>query len=180
MLKKFAISLIIMSTFMYGTVFLMSKRYETAFFDEILIQLNRMTANFNRPNEVEFTKILLASVINNEQPPSDWSRYIIHSSKYNNMELFYYYKIWTIKTELNLDDVNGSYPIYTASNEKKVVINMRYGPSKPVVQFPFYKNDKGDLITGLFFPVNERPLPADLNKDDKINHEDVILARKRG
>lgn len=179
MLKKFAISLLIMATFMYGTIFFMSKRYETVFFDEILIQLNRVTANINRPQEVEFTKILLASIINNEQPPSDWSRYIIHSPKYNNMELFYYYKIWTIKTELNLDDVNRSYPIYTVSNERKVVVNMRYGPSKPVVRFPFYKNDKGDLITGLFFPVNERPLSADLNNDDKINHEDVILARKR-
>jgi len=56
---------------------------------------------------------------------------------------------------------------------------MRYGPSKPVVQFPFYKNDKGDLITGLFFPVNEMPLAADLNNDKKINHEDVTLARKK-
>jgi len=180
MLKKFAISLIIMSTFMYGTVFFMSKHYETLFFDEILIQLNRMTANFNRPKEVEFTKILLTSIINNEQPPSDWNRYVVHSPKYDNTELFYYYKIWTINAKLNMDDINSSYPIFTASNEKKVVINMRYGPSKPVVQFPFYKNEKGDLITGVFFPVNERPLSADLNNDDKINHEDVILARKRG
>ena len=180
MLKKFAISLIIMSTFLYGTIFFMSKRYETLFFDEILIQLNRMAANFNRPQEVEFTKILLASIINNEQPPSDWNRYIVHSPKYDNKELFYYYKIWTINVKLNMDDITSSYPIFTASTEKKVVINMRYGQSKPVVRFPFYKNEKGDLITGLFFPVNERPLSADLNNDDKINHEDVILARKRG
>ena len=180
MIKKFAISLIIMSTFMYGTVFFMSQRYDTVFFDEILIQLNRMTANFNRPQEVEFTKILLAAIVNNEQPPSDWNRYILHSPKYDNTELFYYYKIWTINVKLNLDDINRSYPIYTAINENKVVLNMRYGQSKPVVQFPFYKNEKGDLITGLFFPVNERPLSADLNNDDKINHEDVIIARKRG
>ena len=50
---------------MYGTVFFMSQRYDTVFFDEILIQLNRMTANFNRPEEVAFTKILLAAIINN-------------------------------------------------------------------------------------------------------------------
>ena len=179
MLKKFSISLIIMSTFMYGSIFFMSKHYNTTFFDEILIQLNRMTANFNRPQEVEFTKILLASIINSENPPADWSSYILHNPKYDNKELSYYYKVWTIKVKLNMEDINSSYPIFTASNEKTVVINMRYGQSKPVVQFPFYKNENGDLITGLFFPVNERPLAADLNNDNKINHEDVIVARKR-
>ncbi len=55
---------------------------------------------------------------------------------------------------------------------------MRYGKSKPVVQFPFYKDKKGNMIAGLFFPINEQPLSADLNNDNKIDHKDVLIARK--
>lgn len=180
MLKKFAISLIIMSTFLYGTVFFLSRQYETAFFDEILIQLNRMSATMNKPQEVQFSKTILTSVINNEHQPSDWNKFIIHNSKYDHTELFYYYKVWSIKVKLNINDINSSYPIYSASSENSIVINMRYGKNKPVVQFPFFKDKKGNMIAGLFFPINVKPLSADLNNDNKINHDDVILARKHG
>ncbi len=180
MLKKFSISLIIMSTFLYGSIFFISKQYETAFFDEIVIQLNRMTASFNKSPEAQFTKIVLTAIINNEHPPPDWSNFIAHNLKYNHNELFYYYKVWSIKVKLSSEDINASYPIYSASNENFVVINMRYGRSKPVVQFPFYKNKKGDLVAGLFFPINEKPLSADLNNDNIINHKDVVIARKHG
>ena len=169
-----------MSTFLYGTIFVMSKHYETSFFDEILIQLNRMTANMNKSQEVEFTKTILTAIINNEHPPSDWNRFIVHDPKYDNKELFYYYKIWSIKTKLNINDINASYPIFTASSAKSIVINMRYGKDKPVLQFPFYKDKKENLMTGLFFPINEKPLNADLNNDDAINHKDVIMAKKKG
>jgi hypothetical protein len=180
MLKKFSISLIIMSTFLYGSIYFMSKKYDTTFFDEILIQLNRMTANFNKSQEAQFTKIILTTIINNEHPPSNWNRFIAHNAKYSHKELFYYYKVWSIKVKLNLEDINSSYPIFTSNSEKVMMINMRYGKSKPVVRFPFYKNKKGDMVAGLFFPVNEKPFSADLNKDKKINHQDVIIARKPG
>jgi len=180
MIKKFSISLIIMSTFLYGTIFVMSKRYETSFYDEIVFQLNRMTATMNKSQEVQFTKTILSAIINNEHPPSDWHRFIVHSPEYDNKELFYYYKIWSIKTQLNINDITASYPISTASNQTKIVLNMRYGKDKPVVQFPFYKDKKENLTTGLFFPINQQPLNADLNNDEKIDHQDVILARKHG
>jgi len=38
--KKFAFSLIVLSTIVYGSIFLMANHYGTGFFDEILIQLN--------------------------------------------------------------------------------------------------------------------------------------------
>ncbi len=180
MIKKFAISLIIMSTFLYGTIFVMSKRYETSFFDEISIQLIRMTASMNKSQEVQFTKIILTAIINNEHPPSDWNKFILHSPDYDNKELFYYYKIWSIKAKLNINDINAAYPIFTASSANSVIVNMRYGKDKPVVQFPFYKDKKENLMTGLFFPINQQPLNADLNNDDKIDHQDVVLARKHG
>ncbi len=180
MLKKFSISLIIMATFLYGTIFVMSQRYETSFFDEIVMQLNRMTANMNKSQEVQFTKLILTIIINNEHPPSDWNRFIAHNSEYDHKELFYYYKIWSIKAKLNINDINASYPIFTSSSENSIVINMRYGKDKPIVRFPFYKDEKENLITGLFFPINEKPLNADLNDDDKIDYKDVILARKKG
>jgi hypothetical protein len=180
MIKKFSISLIIMATFLYGTIFVMSKHYETSFFDEILIQLNRMTANMNKSQEVQFTKIILTAIINNEHPPSDWHRFILHSPEYDNKELFYYYKIWSVKAKLNINDINASYPIFTANSENSIVLNMRYGKDKPVVQFPFYKDKKENLTTGLFFPINAQPLNADLNNDKKIDHKDVIIARKQG
>ncbi len=179
MLKKFAISLIIMSTFLYGTIFMMSKRYETTFFDEILIQLNRMTASMNKSQEVQFTKTILTVIINNEHPPNDWNKFIAHKPQYDNKELFYYYKVWSIEVKLNINDINASYPIFIASNKNSITINMRYGKDKPVLQFPFYKDKKENLITGLFFPINEKPLNADLNNDDKIDHKDVIIAKKR-
>ncbi len=180
MIKKFSISLIIMSTFIYGTIFIMSKHYKTTFFDEIGIQLNRMAANMNKSPEVQFTKLILAAIINNEHPPSDWNRFLAHSPEYDNKELFYHYKIWSIKAKLNINDINSSYPIFTAKNAKSVIINIRYGKDKPVVQFPFYKDKKENMITGLFFPINDKPLNADLNDDDKIDYKDVILARKKG
>jgi len=85
-----------------------------------------------------------------------------------------------IKAKLNINDINASYPIFTSSSENSIVINMRYGKDKPIVRFPFYKDEKENLITGLFFPINEKPLNADLNDDDKIDYKDVILARKKG
>jgi hypothetical protein len=169
-----------MATFLYGTIFFMSKQYGTTFFDEISIQLTRMTATMNKPSEVQFSKTILTAIINNEHPPSDWNQYIANNLKYDQTELFYYYKVWITKIKLNVKDVNTSYPIYSASNENFIFINMRYGKNKPVVQFPFLKDKKGNMIAGLFFPINEKPLSADLNADNKINHDDVILARKRG
>ena len=180
MLKKFSISLIIMSTFLYGTIFFISQRYETPFFDEIVIQLSRMTTNMNKSQEVQFTKTILAAIINNENPPSDWNRFIAHNPKYDNRELFYYYKIWSVKANLNIDDINASYPIYSASSEQHLFINMRYGKDKPVVRFPFIKDKDGNLMIGLFFPINEQPLNADLNNDNSIDHKDVAIARKHG
>jgi hypothetical protein len=178
MKKKFAISLIIMSTFLYGTIFFISQRYGTSFFDEIVMQLNRVSSNMNKPQEVQFTKVILTAIINNEHPPSEWNKFIAHNPKYDNKELFYYYKIWSIKAKLNINDINSSYPVFSGSRKNSIIINMRYGKSNPVLQFPFYKDKKGNMMTGLFFPINEKPLSADLNKDNKINHEDVILARK--
>ncbi|MCP4670838.1 MAG: hypothetical protein GY857_05990 [Desulfobacula sp.] len=180
MKKKFSISLIIMASFLYGTIFFISQRHETSFFDEIVIQLTRMTTNMNKSQEVQFTKTILAVIINNEHPPSDWNRFIAHNPKYDNKELFYYYKIWSLKTNLNIADINASYPIYSASSEQSIFINMRYGKDKPVVRFPFYKDNKENLMIGLFFPINEKPLNADLNNDNQINHKDVVIARKKG
>lgn len=178
MLKKFSISLIIMSTFLYASIFVVSKQYNTSFFDEINNQLSRITAVFNKPQEVEFTKLVLSAIVNSEHPPADWDQYLFHNAKYSHSELFYYYKVWVIKTKLTLKQITSSYPIYSRRSENSVAVNMRYGSSQPVVRFPFFQDSKGNIVAGLFFPVNEKPLVADLNRDHKINHEDVVLAKK--
>ncbi len=180
MLKKFAITLIIMSTSVYGTTFFIAKYHGTSFFDEIVMQLNRMATNLSHSKEINYSKLVLKTILENEHPPAVWDRLITHNQQYSHKELFYHYKIWTIQKQVNINDVNDSYPIFKASENNLTLINMRYGKNKPILQFPFLKDKDGNLITGLFFPINEKPLPADLNKDNKINHEDVKIAKMAG
>jgi len=178
MIKKFAISLIILSSLVYGGMFLMAKQHGTGFFDEMLIQMNRMATSMGHRDEVTQSKLILATILKNEHPPANWDRIIEHNQQNDHNELFYYYKIWTIKTGLQMEEIKGSYPIFKSSKNNVIFINMRYGKKKAILQFPFTRDNNGNLITGLFFPINERPLSADFNNDNTINHEDVDLARK--
>ncbi|MCF6247021.1 MAG: hypothetical protein L3J69_06630 [Desulfobacula sp.] len=177
--KKFGITLIIISTLVYGSIFFLSMHHETSFFDEILIQLNRAAGNLNKKDEIQQSKFILKTIIENDHPPQIWKNLIAHNPQNDNEELFYYYKIWTIRTKLSMDDIAGSYPIFEKTKNGITHINMRYGKDKPVLQFPFFRNNAGNLVTGLFFPINERSMSADYNKDNKVNYKDVILARKR-
>ena len=176
--KRFGITLIVLTTIVYGSIFIMGQYYGTGFFDEMLIQINRLSASFNSKAEVNQSKLILTTIMENEHPPESWKGLIAHNPQNNSKELFYYYKIWTIKTKLSLKDVKDSYPIFAITKNNIISINMRYGKSKPVVKFPFFRDADGNLLTGLFFPINEQPMSADLNKDKKINHDDVVVARK--
>ncbi len=178
MLKRFAITLIILSTLVYGSVFFLSMHYHTGFFDEILIQMTRMDAGFFNKAEVRQSKQVLKTIIENEHPPENWPGMIFKPGDNNAEQLFYHYKVWVTKTQVTLADVKGSYPIFKSKEDKAILINMRYGNKKPVLQFPFYKTGSGKLLTGLFFPINELPFDADLNKDHIIDQKDVLIARK--
>lgn len=179
MLKRFSITLIVLSSIVYGSAFFMGKYYGTGFFDEILIQINRLDAGFTRKEEVGQTKFLLKAILENEHPPAKWEQLVAHDRKSSHTELFYHYKVWIVKVGLNAEDIDASYPIFKAGQQNVSIINMRYGKGKPVVQFPFVRNKSGELVSGLFYPINEPPLSTDYNKDDSIDETDVILARKR-
>ena len=178
MLKRFSITLIIMATIVYGSMFFMGYYYGTGFFDEILIQLNRVSIIFSKKQEIEQSKFILKTIIESEHPQDSWKGLIAHNKIKDDEELFYYYKIWTIKTKLSLKDISDSYPIFEKTKNNINIINIRYGKAKPVLQFPFFKDKAGNLKAGLFFPLNEKPLSADYNKDNKVDYKDVLLARK--
>lgn len=178
MLKRFSITLIIISTLVYGSMFIMAKYYGTGFFDEMLMQMNRLAAVFVNKKEIKQSKRILFDIIENEHPTGNFQQWVMLGKKSSHEELFYHYKVWIVKSGLSREDVEKSYPIFKALQDNTLIINMRYGPGKPVVQFPFVINTAGQIITGLFYPVNELPLAADLNKDNTIDHRDVILARK--
>ncbi|MFH2059368.1 MAG: hypothetical protein ABIJ59_10765 [Pseudomonadota bacterium] len=178
-MKRFSITLIALTTIVYGSIFGLSIYHDTQFFDEILIQLNRVNATFTQKQEIEQSKLILKTIMENEHPPDNWTSLIVHNQENDQTRLFYFYKVWTIKSGLSLEDIMGSYPIYKSEQKKMTLVNMRYGKKKPVLQFPFFKADSGDLITGFFFPINELPFVADYNKDNTINHEDVLLARTK-
>lgn len=178
MIKRFAFSLLFLSTIVYGSLFLMAKHYGTGFFDEVSIQLNRISATINHKPEIDQSKFILKAIIDNEHPPAGWSDIITHNRQKNDSELFYHYKIWTIIIKLNINDINDSYPIFHFFKDNINFITMRYGKTKPIIQFPFLKDKAGNLLTGLFFPINEEPVSADYNMDNIVNHEDVLLARK--
>jgi hypothetical protein len=93
--------------------------------------------------------------------------------------VLYHYKLWTSKAKRSHAEISDFYPIYLSRADNMMLINMRYGKNRPVLQFPFFKDKAGNVITGLFFTINEKPMSADDNKDSKVNHEDVILARKK-
>ncbi len=177
--KKFGITLIVISTLVYGSIFFLSIHHGTSFFDEILIQLNRVAGNLNKKDEVQQSKFILKTIVENEHPPQIWQKLIAHNKENDHQELFYYYKIWTVKAKLSIDDIAGSYPIFEKTQNGITLINMRYGKTKPILQFPFFRDNKGNIITGLFFPINEKPMSADYNNDNKVNDKDVILARKK-
>lgn len=179
MLKRFSISLIIISSIVYLSIFLIARHQGTGFFDEILIQLNRLNINLSHEHKVKQSKFVLKFIHENKTPPAQWNSIIIQNWKMDSNELFYYYKVWMIKTGLTLSDIEKSYPIFVSIEDQITRINMRYGPAKPVVQFPFSSKKKGQLITGLFFPINEPPFSADLNGDKVINQKDVELASGR-
>ncbi len=176
--KRFGITLIVLATIVYGSIFIMGQYHGTGFFDEMLIQINRVSAGFYNKSEINQSKIILTTILQNDHPPANWKNLVAHNPQNDSTELFYYYKIWTIKAKLSLKDVKGSYPIFESTQNNIISINMRYGKSKPVIKFPFFRDAGGNILTGLFFPINEQPMSADLNKDKKINHDDVVIARK--
>ena len=177
--RKFAISLIIISTIVYGYIFLVSKQYGTGFFDEILYQMNRMAVLLANNQEVVQTKRILSAVLTNEHPPKKWKGLIARSQEKDHLELFYHYKIWTLKTGLRMEDIAGSYPIHKFNKEMFTVINMRYGNTQPTLQFPLFRDKTGKIVSGLFFPLGEPPVDVDYNNDNIISYEDVVLARKK-
>jgi hypothetical protein len=179
MAKRFGITLIVLSTILYGSIFFLSIQYGTDFFDEILAQANRIAISFSKKPEIQQSKLVLKAILENEHPPENWNNLIVHNQQNDHKELFYYYKIWTIKTKLTLETINSSYPIFKSERSNITFINMRYGKTNPVVQFPFSKGKTGSPITGLFFPLNQRSMAVDFNKDDTVNHKDVLIARAR-
>ena len=178
MLKRFSITLIVVSTIVYGSMFFMGIYYGTGFFDEILAQVNRVSITFSKKQEIKQSKFILKTIIENEHPQKSWKGLIAHNQIKDDEEVFYYYKIWSIKTKLSHKDITDSYPIFEKVKNNINIINIRYGKEKPVLQFPFFKDKAGNLKTGLFFPLNEKPISADYNKDNKVDHKDVLLARK--
>ena len=180
MRKRFAITLIVVSTFVYGTIFVMAKRYDTGFFDEMTNQVNRMALNMSKRDEVALTKLTLKTILENEHPPDLWHGLIARSKRYDHQELFYHYKVWTLKSNLSMKDISRSYPINESTKDGHTIINIRYGKLKKVLQFPIMKGNAGNLIVGLFFPINEMPFSADYNNDKIIDYKDVIRARKVG
>ncbi len=178
MKKRFSITLIILSTIVYGSMFFLGRYHGTGFFDEILVQLNRVSITFSKKLEIERSKFILKTIIESEHPQDSWKGLIVHNQIKADDELFYYYKVWTIQAKLTLEDISSSYPIFEKTNNNINIINFRYGREKPVLQFPFFRDRAGNLRTGLFFPLNEKPISADYNKDNKVNHKDVLLARK--
>lgn len=177
-IKRFAVTLIIMATVLYGSIFVMSKQYGTPFFEEIVIQLNRMNEKFGGSPEVTMTKTVLKAIIENETPPDEWNRFILHASEYSPNDLFYLYKVWSVTVSLTLRDINKSYPILNTENENGILLRMRYGKTQPVLQFKFFKVGEDTLAMGLFYPVNEPPVSADLNNDKTIDAKDVRIARR--
>ncbi len=176
--KKFSISLIILSTIIYGSVFATAKYHDTSFFDEMLIQLNRAAISISKKQEIAQSKFILQTIIENEHPPQIWDTLISHNPENDDTQLFYYYKIWTIKTKLNTKDIKDSYPIFESSKNNITMINMRYGKNKPIVQFPFFRDKDTTLNTGLFFPINATPISADYNNDNKVNYDDILALKK--
>lgn len=179
MLKRFSITLIVLSTLVYGCVFIMSKYHDTGFFEEILMQVNRLETGFSNKAEIQQSKVLLSLIIGSEIPPNNWDSMILPGPKRTNQELFYHYKVWTMKIGLTPTDVKKSYPIFKSGQQDVTIINMRYGKQKAIVQFPFFRDSSNNIVTGLFFPVNELPFSADLNKDGVINQRDVAIAKKK-
>lgn len=176
--KKFAISLIVLSTILYANVFHLSVVHKTSFFDEMIMQINRFQVGLANKDEMNLSKLILRTILENEHPPEEWNRMILPSPEFNHTKLFYFYKVWSIQRGLTLGDIKSSYPIFKTKKNHLTILKIRYGKDKPILQFPFSKNSEDFPIAGLFLAANELPFSADLNKDDEINHADVVLATK--
>lgn len=177
--KRFAITLIVISTIVYGSIFALSMVYSTSFFDEMVIQLNRMATNMSNMDEIQHSRLILNTIFENEQPPETWQALILSPPDHDLEQFFYFYKVWIIKKGLTPKDVKGSYCIFKSGQDQLTIMNMRYGKNKPVLQFPFYKTQQGQLKSGLFFAINELPFSADLNKDNTVDQKDVLMAMKK-
>jgi hypothetical protein len=179
MLRRFALSLIGISTLIYGSIFFSSVIHNTGFFDEILIQLNRMNANMSNMDEIQHSRQVLNAIMNNDHPPDNWTSLIAGPPEKDPVQLFYFYKVWMKQSGLTPKDIKRSYAIFKSVKNNLLILNMRYGKNKPVLQFPFMSTPQGQVVSGLFFAINELPFSADINNDGRVDQKDVLAAKTK-
>ncbi len=179
MLKKFAITMICIASLLYGTTFLISRSNNTNFFEEINCQLMRLQGKFHYSKQVDHSKKILATVLNNEIPPSLWQSLLEERLHEYSDKAFYFFKIWLIEAQLTESDIDAAYPIFIATGGDAINMKLRFPGTDHVLQFNIYDNDKEQVVSGLIFPVNNNNFSADYNNDESIDYQDALLARKR-
>lgn len=179
MRKKFAITLICLTTILYGAVFFISRNNGTGFLEEINCQLMRLHGNLKYAQQVDQAKGLLKMVLNNENPPSNWNDFLEEKLQPFNDKAFYFFKIWMIDSHITADNIEASYPVHIVERVDTLTVLQRFPGTGHVLQFNIFTNAASKPVFGLFLPINNSNFSADYNYDDRIDYEDVLLARKR-
>jgi hypothetical protein len=178
MRKKFAITLICLTTILYGSILSISISNETRFFQEINYQLVRAQGKLKYDLQVSHMKDLLKAVFDNDAPPPEWDSYLEDSLKEFSTKAFYFFKVWLIESNISQDDIADSYLIFIAQSGDKQILDLRFPSQGYVLQFNIYANSSGQPVSGLFFPKKNREFSADYNNDSFVNYQDVVLARE--
>ncbi len=177
-MKKITI-LLACSVLLLGLVVLkISLEQNTTYLDELQILLFRLVTINKYEEEANYARYILSGIIMNDVPPDNWGELTGERSQKFKNGLFYFFKVWFIESETTIQDIEKSYIIFAHKSENYVLFELRYGKSKPAIQFRVTKNNNNNFVADFTFPLNNCTFHPDYNRDNVFDSKDVALAKK--
>jgi len=177
-MKKIAISIGFGLCILGLSIYIISYKQHTRFLNELAIQTYRILTINKYKEESDYAKYVLSEIINNDNPPKNWKDQIGERSQRLGVGLFYIFKVWFIESRTPLSEIENSYIIIPHKIESGVMFLLRYGNSKPAIQFHIVRTKNNKLKADFTFPLNNCTFNPDYNGDNVFDMKDVILARK--
>lgn len=176
-MRKIAYTIVVLILFLFGGVFALSLYHETTLPNEFQNQISRMHAAIKYSDEVNYARVILRTIAENEKPPQNWQELVGPRLNSCSDKSFYFFKVWIVESGTTLNDIDSSYPISVFKEDRVVMFDMRYGHLNPILQFTIYPEKANEMRADLVFPLNNCLFNADYNGDDVYDSKDVALAR---
>jgi len=158
-------------------VFIESRKNFRPFFQEAYVLYTRYVKALNYKNEIYHAKKLLQLTISEEHTPENWGAITGELTERMPDASFYTFKVWFIESGVSIEDIENSYPTMIFKDEYATRLILNYSKDLPEISFNIF-NDNNDIKADAYFSLNNCLFSADYNKDEKIDYQDVVIARK--